>query len=848
MSVRRHVPSARVAALILIALAAGARRVDAQPPGQQGLFAAVSSDNAGQAQMQTQAVDRSIRRSRRVSIDVAQITAPAATNRRDRAAASLVLNLFSDVTYSAVLDRIDGGARGFVWVGHVPGVDGSSVSLSVHDGVMAGNVVTPDGTYSIRYAGGRVHTIAEVDPSVHPAEIDPIPVTAARQDAIAARTADQPIAAADDGSTIDVMVLYTPAVVAARGGENAVQALANLGISETNTSYANSGIAQRVRLAFAGLVSYTEAGNMSTDLSNVRSGSAAGLSGVASLRDNNAADIVSLWVHYNPLPACGVGYLMSSVSTSFAPFAFDVVADDCVSPNYTFAHEMGHNMGALHDWYVDSGTAPYTYAHGFVNPSSRWRTIMAYNDQCAAQGFNCARLLYWANPTRSAPSPYPATPMGVAGGTNTSCVTGNIANPLCDADDSRTLNNTAFSVANFRQARPVALTVTSLTPNTASPAAPGTPVTWTAAVSGGTGPFTYKFYVYNGASWTLAQDWSLANSWTWTPGTPGNYTIQVWVRNSGSTADYDAYGSAAFSVSNPALRVTALAPSVSSPVAVNTSVTWSASATGGTGPYTFKFYVYNGTSWSLGRDWASGSTWVWTPSAPGSYIVQVWARNAGSSADYDAWLGSSSFTVTGPPPLAVSALTPSPAGSTSLGTSVTWTALATGGTAPYSYKFYLYNGTSWLLARDWGSAATWTWTPSATGSYIVQVWVRNTGSSASYDAWLGSSSYAITPAAPLDVTALSPSMTTAAVGTPVLWTTTAAAGTSPYTYKFYVFDGTTWTIGQDWSSANTWQWTPPAAGTYTIQVWARNAGSSASLDAWRGYSGYVVTASDPPQR
>jgi hypothetical protein len=41
--------------------------------------------------------------------------------------------------------------------------------------------------------------------------------------------------------------------------------------------------------------------------------------------------------------------------------------------------------------------------------------------------------------------------MGIAGGTNSSCPSGDVSNASCDADNHRALNNTALTVANFRQ-------------------------------------------------------------------------------------------------------------------------------------------------------------------------------------------------------------------------------------------------------------------------------------------------------------------------------------------------------------------------------------------------------------
>jgi hypothetical protein len=65
-------------------------------------------------------------------------------------------------------------------------------------------------------------------------------------------------------------------------------------------------------------------------------------------------------------------------------------------------------MGLRHDYYVDGSTSPCSHHHGYVNqtvipsgtPSAaRWRTIMAYNNHCSDNGFNCSRIARWSNPT-----------------------------------------------------------------------------------------------------------------------------------------------------------------------------------------------------------------------------------------------------------------------------------------------------------------------------------------------------------------------------------------------------------------------------------------------------------------
>ena len=78
----------------------------------------------------------------------------------------------------------------------------------------------------------------------------------------------------------------------------------------------------------------------------------------------------------------------------------------------TFAHELGHNMGLKHDRYTEHGgnNLPYPYSVGYVNQrafdsrapeSSRWRTVMAYNDQCDNAGFHCTQLFRFSNPDQT---------------------------------------------------------------------------------------------------------------------------------------------------------------------------------------------------------------------------------------------------------------------------------------------------------------------------------------------------------------------------------------------------------------------------------------------------------------
>jgi len=462
---------------------------------------------------------------------------------------------------------------------------------------------------------------------------------------------------------------------------------------------------------------------------------------------------------------------------------------------------------------------------------------------------NAASQCSWRSTSAASWITITAGANGVGNGTVTFDVA---ANSVASRSGTLTIGGQTVTVT---QAAGLAITDVSASPG--SPAAVGTSIRWTATASGGTAPLQYKFHLYDQATatWTVLQDYAASNQVNWTPSVAGTYTIQVWVRSAGSTASWEAWrSSSAFTVTAPAgPSISSITPTPPSPVTVGTAVTWTAVASGGTAPLQYKFWLYNVSTaaWAVLQEYATNSQVRWTPSATGTYQVQVWVRSAGSTASYDAWLASSYFTVnpSSAPPLTIGSLTPAPASPVTVGTAVTWTAAATGGTAPLQYKFYLYNvGTAaWAVLQDYATSSQVQWTPTAAGTYQVQVWVRSAGSTASYDAWRASSYFTVNPSSvpPLTITSLgSAPASPVSVGTAVTWTAAATGGVAPLQYKFWLYNvGTAaWAVLQDYATSNQARWTPTVAGTYQVQVWVRSAGSTASYDAWRSSTYFTVNS------
>jgi hypothetical protein len=81
-----------------------------------------------------------------------------------------------------------------------------------------------------------------------------------------------------------------------------------------------------------------------------------------------------------------------------------------------------------------------------------------------------------------------------------------------------------------------------------------------------------------------------------------------------------------------------------------------------------------------------------------------------------------------------------------IGASITFTAVATGGVSPQCYFTWRDTSGVWHVGQAYSSTASWTWNTTGllAGTYVVQVWARSSGSTASYEAY-SSVSYLLNP-------------------------------------------------------------------------------------------------------
>ncbi|HLG55063.1 MAG TPA: hypothetical protein VI485_07005 [Vicinamibacterales bacterium] len=370
----------------------------------------------------------------------------------------------------------------------------------------------------------------------------------------------------------------------------------------------------------------------------------------------------------------------------------------------------------------------------------------------------------------------------------------------------------------------------SIAPNLATPRPAGTAITWTATVSGGTAPFTYRWYVSpdSGGTWNLMQDWSTSATFAWNPSVPGVYLVSAWVRNAGNTSDNRDDGTSYYyQITTPLLQVS-LAADRSAPQPATTTIRWTASTSGGTAPYSYKFWVTanNGATWQIVQDWSQTPTFDWIPNQAGNdYFVAVWARSAGNTADAYDDATSRPFPISAAPVGAsITVNQPAPQGT---GTTITWTASSSGGVSPHSYKWWLStdNGINWQAMTGWSTSTTYQWAPvNPAPTAVMKVWARGANNNTEAYENTASMPYAVTRGT-TQVSLSNDRSSPQSAGSLITWTAVGQGGVPPYSYKWWtsVDGGTNWNQVADWSTNATLTWQPwVPSDNYVVAVWVRS--------------------------
>lgn len=307
------------------------------------------------------------------------------------------------------------------------------------------------------------------------------------------------------------------------------------------------------------------------------------------------------------------------------------------------------------------------------------------------------------------------------------------------------------------------------------------PVTFTSTTTGGTSPYTISWSFGDGSTGTGA---STAHTYS----TVQSFTVTETVTDSSSPSQ-TATSSKTVTVSTPPAPSTSFAYQPTSPT-VNSPVTFTATTTGGTAPYS--------VNWNFGDGGTgTGASIVHTFTSAQAFTVTETATD--SSTPSQTATSSKTVTVTPPPPLSTrfTFLPSTPL----VNTPVTFTAVTTSGTSPYTISWTFGDGSTGT-----GSTVIHAFTTAQTFT------VAETTTDSSSPAQTATSSQSVTVYTTLPLSAtVRASLSSPQVGQPVIFTASAIGGVAPYSYSFSFGDGATGT-GRSPSHAYS------AAGSYAVTL------------------------------
>ncbi|MEV0090256.1 reprolysin-like metallopeptidase [Streptomyces sp. NPDC050738] len=409
--------------------------------------------------------------------------------------------LFEDVTVRAVetsRSTVDGRQ---VWTGVVDGTPDQDVVVTLEGGCdgtpgneyLGAQFSLGGDTYAIDPDGPGTVTISQLTPLTDEDE----PQLAPPPPPLLKKTAQDrnapPLKPHCKGgakvSLVDSLVAYTPRARKEAGGDSQIRAAIARAVTLANSAFAASGTKVRVRLVHTAPLARVPArvDKVGSDLLTAAVTPRDKIADeLPALRDRYGADQVTVITGGRDFG--GLGYVPTNPSPATANYGYTVVAQSAIG-HYSFAHELGHNLGASHDRTTQPHQPPPYGANGYFPKSGDWSSIMSYESGCrrATHG-RCNRINHFENPRQR----YRGQPLGVP-----------LGRPG-EADTADIFARTGKAVAAYRQARSddsLCAVTTTVSPRGAGKVDAGTPGPYPLSTSASFSAEARKGYVF--AGWKL---------------------------------------------------------------------------------------------------------------------------------------------------------------------------------------------------------------------------------------------------------------------------------------------------------------------------------------------------------
>nr|WP_232313960.1 putative Ig domain-containing protein [Ralstonia sp. A12] len=355
----------------------------------------------------------------------------------------------------------------------------------------------------------------------------------------------------------------------------------------------------------------------------------------------------------------------------------------------------------------------------------------------------------------------------------------------------------------------------------------GTPYSQSFTGSGGTSPYIYSFSINSGSLPTGLSFNTGTGTLSGTPTTSGTVNFTVTARdNSTGTGPYTVASTYTLTTAAPTITVS---PASLANGTVGVAYSQTASAGGGTAPYTYAVTT-GALPAGLSLNSSTGAI-TGTPTAGGVFNVIVTATDANGytgTRNYGLSIAAPAINVN---PVTLPGATTGAAYSQSMSTS--------GGTSPYGYVISVGSLPPGMTLTSTGTLSG---TPTAGGTFNFSITStdNSTGTGAPYT---GSRAYALTVAAPtLTMTPASGALN-AMGGTAFSRSFSVAGGTGPYTYVTAISSGTLPAGLVLNAGTATLSGTPTTAGTVSFTVTATDSSTGSGPYAVTGT--YTLTVSAP---
>ena len=261
----------------------------------------------------------------------------------------------------------------------------------------------------------------------------------------------------------------------------------------------------------------------------------------------------------------------------------------------------------------------------------------------------------------------------------------------------------------------------SLSATPAKPKPVGTELTLTANASySGNGTLEYEYqYRVDNSYYPISNGFITNASCPWTTPSPtGNYMVYVFVREVGCPSSYERAISIYYMVS-PLTGLTITTPNSAFPQPTGNSILLRATPTlsePATIEYQFKTKI-GGVSQTI-RDFATDAEYVWIPETPGSYLIEVYARQVDGFSPYELSASTPACTIIAATPPSVSVTSPA-TGATILTTEFPTLITATASDDVSISQVEFYCDGALMGAGDTTAPYTFTWNSAAPGSYTL---------------------------------------------------------------------------------------------------------------------------------